>query len=158
SSAAPRLRRPSPPVRPPRRRTATSPRPTRPSRPIRRRSGACARSRSLPFLPLLRCTLAAVLSSEDIRPLRVADVVAWGEPWPVYVHLVEHPDGRVLVDTGMTELHEYGAEFEPTLYPLTDQDLDLSSVDVVVNTHLHFDHCGGNHLSPASPSTSSGRS
>jgi N-acyl homoserine lactone hydrolase len=26
------------------------------------------------------------------------------------------------------------------------QDFDLDSVDVVVNTHLHFDHCGGNHL------------
>ncbi|WP_461190268.1 MBL fold metallo-hydrolase [Arthrobacter sp. Z4-13] len=22
----------------------------------------------------------------------------------------------------------------------------IRSVDVVVNTHLHFDHCGGNHL------------
>jgi N-acyl homoserine lactone hydrolase len=92
-----------------------------------------------------------VLSSEDIRPIRVADVIAWGELWPVYVHVFDHPDARVLVDTGMTELHEYGAEFQPTLYPLTDQDLDLTSIDVVVNTHLHFDHCGGNHLFAGKP-------
>jgi N-acyl homoserine lactone hydrolase len=24
---------------------------------------------------------------------------------PVYAHVIEHPDARVLVDTGMTELH-----------------------------------------------------
>jgi N-acyl homoserine lactone hydrolase len=24
---------------------------------------------------------------------------------PVYVHVIDHPDARVLVDTGMTELH-----------------------------------------------------
>jgi hypothetical protein len=28
-----------------------------------------------------------------------------GRAWPVYAHLIDHPDARVLVDTGMTELH-----------------------------------------------------
>src|SRR5207245_3905688 len=28
---------------------------------------------------------------------------------------------------------------------------DLAGVDVVVNTHLHFDHCGGNHLFAGRP-------
>jgi N-acyl homoserine lactone hydrolase len=30
-------------------------------------------------------------------------------------------------------------------------DIDPASVDVVVNTHLHFDHCGGNHLFAGTP-------
>jgi N-acyl homoserine lactone hydrolase len=41
-----------------------------------------------------------------ITPIVVADLlVAEDERLPVYVHLIDHPDGRVLVDTGMTELH-----------------------------------------------------
>jgi N-acyl homoserine lactone hydrolase len=40
---------------------------------------------------------------------------------------------------------------DPRLRPLTEQDLDLGAVDIVVNTHLHFDHCGGNHLFAGKP-------
>jgi N-acyl homoserine lactone hydrolase len=67
------------------------------------------------------------------------------------VHVVEHSDARVLVDTGMTELHPLAADMDPRLRPLSEQDLDLASIDVVVNTHLHFDHCGGNHLFAGRP-------
>jgi N-acyl homoserine lactone hydrolase len=81
-----------------------------------------------------------------ITPLLAAELLVEGERWPVYVHLIDHPDGRVLVDTGMTELRPEVADMEPRLFPLTEQPLDLDSIDVVVNTHLHFDHCGGNHL------------
>ncbi|AJM76951.1 MBL fold metallo-hydrolase [Rathayibacter toxicus] len=81
-----------------------------------------------------------------VTPLRVADLVAEGELMPVYVHLIDHPDARVLVDTGMTQLHPAVADFDPRLIPLTEQDIDLASIDIVVLTHLHFDHCGGNHL------------
>src|SRR6266540_3758159 len=65
---------------------------------------------------------------------------------PVYVHVIDHPDARVLVDTGMTELHPAAADLDPRLRPLSKQDFDLAGIDIVVNTHLHFDHCGGNHL------------
>ncbi len=66
---------------------------------------------------------------------------------PVYVHVIDHPDARVLVDTGMTQLHPAVADMDPRLTPLSEQaDVDLAGVDIVVNTHLHFDHCGGNHL------------
>jgi hypothetical protein len=34
---------------------------------------------------------------------------------PVYVHVIEHPDARVLVDTGMTELHPAVADLDPRL-------------------------------------------
>src|SRR5438270_57513 len=50
------------------------------------------------------------------------------------------------VDTGMTELHPAVANLDPRLRPLSTQDFDLAGIDIVVNTHLHFDHCGGNHL------------
>jgi N-acyl homoserine lactone hydrolase len=70
---------------------------------------------------------------------------------PLYVHVIEHPDARVLVDTGMTELHPFAAELDPRLRPLSEQDFDLAGVDIVVNTHLHADHCGGNHLFAGKP-------
>jgi hypothetical protein len=43
-------------------------------------------------------------ASITITPVRVADLLAEGERMPVYVHVIDHPDARVLVDTGMTEL------------------------------------------------------
>src|SRR5689334_458387 len=86
-----------------------------------------------------------------IMPVRVADLLAEGERMPVYVHVIDHPDGRVLVDTGMTELHPAVADLDPRLLPLSQQDFDLAGIDIVVNTHLHFDHCGGNHLFAGKP-------
>ena len=34
---------------------------------------------------------------------------------------------------------------------MSEQDVDLAGIDIVVNTHLHFDHCGGNHLFAGRP-------
>jgi N-acyl homoserine lactone hydrolase len=71
---------------------------------------------------------------------------------PVYVHVIDHPDARVLVDTGMTRLHPLVADMDPRLVPLgTQGDFELGSIDLVINTHLHFDHCGGNHLFSGKP-------
>jgi N-acyl homoserine lactone hydrolase len=86
-----------------------------------------------------------------VTPIRVADLLAEDERMPVYVHVIDHPDGRVLVDTGMTELHPLVADMDPRISPLSEQDLDLGGIDIVVNTHLHFDHCGGNHLFAGKP-------
>jgi N-acyl homoserine lactone hydrolase len=90
-------------------------------------------------------------ASITITPVRVADLLAEGERMPVYVHVIDHPDARVLVDTGMTELHPAVADLDPRLRPLSEQDFDLAGIDIVVNTHLHFDHCGGNHLFAGRP-------
>ena len=46
-------------------------------------------------------------ASITITPVRVADLHVEGEPMPLYVHVIDHPDARVLVDTGMTELHPF---------------------------------------------------
>jgi N-acyl homoserine lactone hydrolase len=86
-----------------------------------------------------------------ITQVRVADLLAEGERMPLYVYVIEHPDARVLVDTGMTELHPAVADLDPRLLPLSKQDLDLAAIDIIVNTHLHFDHCGGNHLFAGRP-------
>ena len=91
-------------------------------------------------------------SAMTVTPVRVADLlVAEDERMPVYVHVIDHPEGRVLVDTGMTELHPLVADMDPRLTPLNEQDFDLAGIDIVVNTHLHFDHCGGNHLFAGKP-------
>jgi N-acyl homoserine lactone hydrolase len=92
------------------------------------------------------------ISPPTIRPVLVAELLAEGERLPVYVHLIDHPDARVLVDTGMTELHPAVADMDPRLVPLSQQAVfDLASIDLIINTHLHFDHCGGNHLFAGSP-------
>ncbi len=90
-------------------------------------------------------------ASITVTPVRVADLLAEGERMPVYVHVIDHPDARVLVDTGLTELHPAVADLDPRLRPLSEQDFDLAGIDIVVNTHLHFDHCGGNHLFAGRP-------
>lgn len=87
-----------------------------------------------------------------VTPVLVADLLAAGERMPVYVHVIDHPDALVLVDTGLTRLHPAVADMDPRLVPLSDQsDFDVESIDVVVNTHLHFDHCGGNYLFTGKP-------
>ena len=70
----------------------------------------------------------------DVRPLLLAEVGGL----PVHAWLV---DGRVLVDTGMIDTTpELEQEWPATLLPWPE----LGPIDVVINTHLHFDHCGGN--------------
>ena len=43
------------------------------------------------------------------------------------------------------------ADMDPRLQPLSEQNFDLAGIDIVVNTHLHADHCGGNHLFAGKP-------
>jgi N-acyl homoserine lactone hydrolase len=84
----------------------------------------------------------------DVRPVHVADVIVEGEPWPGYLHVIEHPEGRILVDTGMIDsTPELDAEWRPAIYP----ERIPRDVVRVINTHLHFDHCGGNRLFPGIP-------
>ena len=52
-------------------------------------------------------------ASITITPVLVADLLA-----------EDHPDARVLVDTGMTELHPAVADLDPRLQPLSKQDFD----------------------------------
>jgi N-acyl homoserine lactone hydrolase len=95
---------------------------------------------------------AGEVTSTTVTPVLVAELLAEDARMPVYVHVIDHPEGRVLVDTGMTQLHAAVADMDPRLTPLSRQaDFDVGSIDMVVNTHLHFDHCGGNHLFSGRP-------
>jgi glyoxylase-like metal-dependent hydrolase (beta-lactamase superfamily II) len=68
--------------------------------------------------------------------------------------LVETPDALVLVDTGIGNKEDekfrdiYGVENDgdPTRLEAAIRDAghDPSDVDIVISTHLHFDHAGGN--------------
>ncbi|HEX5004315.1 MAG TPA: MBL fold metallo-hydrolase [Gemmatimonadales bacterium] len=77
--------------------------------------------------------------------------------------LVEHPDGLVLIDTGLGNKEEqkfldiYGVENEgspgPTQLEDALRELGHRPRDIrwVINTHLHFDHAGGNTVAEAIP-------
>ncbi|MBX3150649.1 MBL fold metallo-hydrolase [Candidatus Obscuribacterales bacterium] len=64
--------------------------------------------------------------------------------------LIETPDGRVLVETGMgdrwteQEMQRYGHEpLTKTEHMLADVGLKNEDIDAVIISHLHFDHAGG---------------
>ena len=98
----------------------------------------------------------------QIDQLHLADVTLpeshprAGEPCQVFVFLIRHPDGFVLVDTGVGEGHK-GIEtlYSPQVHPLAAEleARDVSSADIIaiINTHLHFDHCGENRQFPSTP-------
>jgi N-acyl homoserine lactone hydrolase len=85
---------------------------------------------------------------DDVRAIQYGDVLVEGERWPNSIHVIEHPDGRVLVDTGMIDsTPSLDEEWGPVLRPWPD----VGDVAAVINTHLHFDHCGGNRRFAGTP-------
>ena len=73
--------------------------------------------------------------------------------FPTYSVLVEHRDGRYLFDTGYDFAHvQRVLPFEkPIQTPeqtipgaLAKLGLKPSDINYVINSHYHFDHCGGN--------------
>lgn len=85
---------------------------------------------------------------------------------PIPAFLIEHPRGRALYDTGMhpqcrTDVaarlgervarlfgfERYGPD-DDVKSKLEAFDRDPAKVDIVINSHLHFDHAGGNALVP----------
>jgi N-acyl homoserine lactone hydrolase len=84
----------------------------------------------------------------DVRAIRYGDVLVDGERWPGFLHVVDHPQGRVLVDTGLIDSTP---ELDQEWSPRFDSDAIPRDVVCVINTHLHFDHCGGNRLFARTP-------
>jgi glyoxylase-like metal-dependent hydrolase (beta-lactamase superfamily II) len=74
----------------------------------------------------------------------------------VYGYLVRHDRGLVLLDTG---LGLGDAETEDWYRPrrrelpeaLATVGVEIDEIELVVNCHLHFDHCGGNPLLAGTP-------
>ena len=89
---------------------------------------------SKPVMPAINAHLAAELLVERER-------------MPVFVWTIDHPAGRVLVDTGMIDSRPEVDDMSPTPHP----ENIPRDVACVINTHLHIDHCGGNRLFPGMP-------
>ncbi|MFD9034173.1 N-acyl homoserine lactonase family protein [Streptomyces sp. NPDC059567] len=75
---------------------------------------------------------------------------------PVLAYLVQRDDGLILFDTGVgaadpeTEAH-YRPHRRPLEAALAAAGVTLTDISLVVNCHLHFDHCGGNPLLGGKP-------
>jgi glyoxylase-like metal-dependent hydrolase (beta-lactamase superfamily II) len=84
--------------------------------------------------------------------------------FPVPAYLIDHPRGQVLFDTGLhpqcqhdpksrigflAELFSvHFREGEDIQSRLEQLEIDANSIEFLVNSHLHFDHTGGNELVP----------
>lgn len=74
---------------------------------------------------------------------------------PVHGFLIKHPDGAGLVDTGYGTPHELIKDYKPVNASVAEalrrHDVDPSDIRWVINSHLHFDHCGQNAVFPHAP-------
>jgi len=93
----------------------------------------------------------------EIRRLHLASVEApgGGGRWPVHGFVVTHPGGAALVDTGVGGPQEVLDDWRVVNRSVADAlaELDMSPADIglVINTHLHFDHCGQNAVFKHAP-------
>lgn len=73
----------------------------------------------------------------------------------IYAYLVRHGDGLILFDTGIGTHPDVDSHYRPTRSSLSDAlaraGVTASDITMVVNCHLHFDHCGGNPLFAGRP-------
>lgn len=84
---------------------------------------------------------------------------------PVTSYLVDHPKGHLVFDTGMSlqirnSFDDYVPEYakhdrsfhyeagDDIASRLTGAGFDTDDISMIVNSHLHHDHCGGNALIP----------
>jgi len=95
------------------------------------------------------------MTPSDVIPLHLADVTypashpLAGKDGPVLAFAIRHPDGIVLVDTGIGEGdawvdENYRPRVRDVREAMTGAKLDPDGVRAIVNSHLHFDHCGQN--------------
>ncbi len=87
--------------------------------------------------------------SLEIKRLHLASLRGVdGREWPVHGFVVTHPGGAALVDTGVGGPAQLLSDWRVVNRTVADAlaDLDMTPADIglVINTHLHFDHCGQN--------------
>jgi N-acyl homoserine lactone hydrolase len=87
--------------------------------------------------------------SLEVKRLHLATLTApGGGEWPVHGFVVTHPGGAVLVDTGVGGPQQWLDDWRVVNRSVADALAELSmtpaDIGLVINTHLHFDHCGQN--------------
>jgi N-acyl homoserine lactone hydrolase len=92
----------------------------------------------------------------EIRRLHLASLQGVdGRRWPVHGFVVTHPGGAVLVDTGVggpqQALDDWRVVNRSVADALADLDMSPADIGLVINTHLHFDHCGQNAVFKHAP-------
>jgi len=102
------------------------------------------------------------LSVSDVLPLHLADLTFpdWhplsGGTGAVLAFALRHPTGLVLFETGVGS----GNQFVDDAYQVRQRSIDaalavhghdVADVRLIVNSHLHFDHCGNNARFPGVP-------
>jgi glyoxylase-like metal-dependent hydrolase (beta-lactamase superfamily II) len=99
---------------------------------------------------------------EDVIPLCLTEWTApedhplRGEPGQVFAFAVRHPAGLILFETGFgrdspTINERFKAVHRPIEEALAAYEHAAGDVRGIVNSHLHFDHCGNNPLFPGVP-------
>jgi N-acyl homoserine lactone hydrolase len=102
------------------------------------------------------------MKADDVIPLHLSDVVyppehpLAGQSGPVMGFLVRHPDGLLLVDTGIGFGDPWvDANYKPNSWNIKDAIYrtrnHAENVRLIVNTHMHFDHAGQNYEFPEIP-------
>ena len=99
----------------------------------------------------------AQLSVEDVIPLHLADVTfpEWhplhGQAGAVLAFALRHASGLILYETGIGRGNRRIDDYYQVVHRPLEAELEanghqLGDVRLVVNSHLHFDHCGNNML------------
>lgn len=105
---------------------------------------------------------AAKMGEVEIIQVRLGGVVLpaahprSGDDYPLFGYVVLHDSGPILVDTGAGPGHDRldsAYELEPVDLPGALETAGVTPTDIamVINTHLHFDHIGGNRHCPGVP-------
>ena len=94
--------------------------------------------------------ISPVLLSEVVLP---EDHPRAGSACMVFGFVVHHSEGPVLVDTGVgVGRADIDSAFSPVQHSVNGTlgrvGVDRYDVRMVINSHLHFDHCGNNRLFP----------
>ena len=104
----------------------------------------------------------APLSLEDVIQLHLADITfpashpLVGEIGQMFGFAIQHPRGLVLFDTGIGLGNQLVDDYYQVAHRSLEAELErhghrLRDVTAIVNSHLHFDHCGNNLLFPGVP-------
>ncbi len=92
----------------------------------------------------------------EIVRLHLASLEMLGQEVPVHGFVILHPRaGAILVDSGVGGPERWLTDWRVVNRSIADamaeHDLSPADIRIVVNTHLHFDHCGQNGVFKHAP-------